>query len=103
MTVAEHKRTASRRRGPGTVRANRTKRVGKRGPERISVDAVRDVCRSYKSARQIAAELGTSPRTIQRRLVEIEAAGYTLAVRSSWDGEYATHAPHYKISGKAKR
>ena len=88
--------------GSGMTRPSKTERSGKRGPERISIDAVRAVCRSFKSARQIAAALGTSLRTIQRRLLDVAAAGYTVETKRAWDGEYATHLPHYKISGRAK-
>lgn len=91
------------KRGPGIVRRAKTERVGKRGPQRISNDAVRAICRSYKSARQLAKALNTSTRTIQRRLRDIAAAGFTVDSKPSWDGEYATDVPHYKISGRAKR
>lgn len=61
-----------------------------------TADAVRAAARSYKSAQQLARELGTSTRTIQRRIAELEAKGRKVERRSSWDGEWSS-APYYRI------
>lgn len=57
--------------------------------------AVRQAARSFKSARQLAAELGCSKRTIERRLNELRAAGRTVLSKTGWDGEYK-HVPYYR-------
>jgi predicted DNA-binding transcriptional regulator YafY len=69
---------------------------------RITGDEVRAACRSYKSTRQLADEIGTSTRTIERRLDDLRAAGYTVAIKMAWDGQHK-RSPHYKISGRAAK
>ena len=70
-------------------------RKSSRTPTREQVQKC--IARSWKSAQQIAKQLNTTTRTVQRRLNELRAAGVDVEAKTGWDGEYA-HVPYYKVA-----
>lgn len=76
--------------------------MAKKRKSPITADDVRQRCRSWKPTSEIAAELRVSVRTVERKIAELRAAGYTVLVKQAWSGGHK-RSPHYRVGGRAAR